>query len=97
MSGPNPLFLYVKNNLQSTEVSSSNRMEAEGLQRCLNYLRTQEMSVDILVTDQHLEGKASLRDHYPEINHRFDVWHAAKGMIIYSSTAGVSNLFAVAG
>ncbi|KAG0435527.1 hypothetical protein HPB47_018430 [Ixodes persulcatus] len=66
--------------VKSTEVSSSNRMEAEGLQRCLDYLHTQEMSVDILVTDRHSEGKASLRDHYPEINHRFDVWHVAKGV-----------------
>ncbi|KAG0427363.1 hypothetical protein HPB47_025583 [Ixodes persulcatus] len=79
--------------VKSTEVSSSNRMEAEGLQRCLNYLRTQEMSVDILVTDRHSEGKASLRDHYPEIKYRFDVWHVAKeqtaaacGPLLYSNS-----------
>ncbi|KAM7307030.1 uncharacterized protein ISCGN_010666 [Ixodes scapularis] len=72
-------LLHVENILQSTEVSSSNRMETEGMERCLNYLRAQDMSVDTLVTDRHSEGKAALRRNHPDIRHHFDVWHVAKG------------------
>ncbi|KAM7307032.1 uncharacterized protein ISCGN_010668 [Ixodes scapularis] len=73
-------LLHVENILQSTEVSSSNRMETEGMERCLNYLRAQDMSVDTLVTDRHSEGKAALRRNHPDIRHHFDVWHVAKGV-----------------
>ncbi|CAN7945265.1 unnamed protein product, partial [Ixodes hexagonus] len=66
--------------VKSTEVSSSNRMEVEGMERCLSYLCAQDMRIDILVTDRHSEGKSSLKKNHPEINHRFDVWHAAKGV-----------------
>ncbi|CAN7990177.1 unnamed protein product [Ixodes hexagonus] len=66
--------------VKSTEVSSSNRMETEGLERSLQYLDTQDMSVDLLVTDRHSEGKAMMKKHHPDIKHRFDVWHAAKGV-----------------
>ncbi|KAM7304046.1 uncharacterized protein ISCGN_013946 [Ixodes scapularis] len=66
--------------VKSTEVSSSNRMETEGMERCLDYLRAQDMSVDSLVTDRHSEGKASMRRNHPEIKHQFDVWHVAKGI-----------------
>ncbi|KAM7290349.1 uncharacterized protein ISCGN_026994 [Ixodes scapularis] len=72
-------LLHVENILQSTEVSSSNRMETEGMKRSLNYLRAQDMSVDTLVTDRHSEGKAALRRNHPDNRHQFDVWHVAKG------------------
>ncbi|CAN8004831.1 unnamed protein product, partial [Ixodes hexagonus] len=66
--------------VKSTEVSSSNRMETEGMERSLNYLHAQDMSVDSLVTDRHSEGKASMRRNHPDIKHQFDVWHVAKGV-----------------
>ncbi|CAN8014342.1 unnamed protein product [Ixodes persulcatus] len=55
-------------------------METEGMKRCLNYLRAQDMSIGSLVTDRHSEGKASMRRNHPEIKHQFDVWHVAKGI-----------------
>ncbi|XP_040064520.1 uncharacterized protein LOC115317271 [Ixodes scapularis] len=66
--------------VKSNEVSSSNRMETEGMERCLNYLRAQDMSVDTLVTDRHSEGKAALRRNHPDFRHHFDVWQVAKGV-----------------
>ncbi|KAG0424546.1 hypothetical protein HPB47_028228 [Ixodes persulcatus] len=66
--------------VKSTEVSSSNRMEVEGLERALNYLKVQDMSVEVLVTDRHSEAKAAMKKNHPEIKHRFDVWHVAKGV-----------------
>lgn len=54
-------------------------MEVEGLERALNYLNVQGMSVDTLVTDRHSEAKAAMTKNHPDIKHRFDVWHVAKG------------------
>ncbi|KAL1448648.1 hypothetical protein MTO96_044020, partial [Rhipicephalus appendiculatus] len=52
---------------QSTEVSCSNKMEKEGLQRALDYLTEQEVVISSLVTDRHSEIKAFLRKYYPYI------------------------------
>ncbi|CAN7976595.1 unnamed protein product [Ixodes persulcatus] len=64
----------------TSSVSSSNRMETEGMERCLTYLCAQDVSVDSLVTNRHSEGKASMRRNHPEIKRQFDVWHVAKGI-----------------
>ncbi|XP_064475667.1 uncharacterized protein LOC135389560 [Ornithodoros turicata] len=63
-----------------TEVSSSNRMEREGLERALTFLNQQDVSISMLVTDRHTEVKAFMKRTYPTIRHRFDVWHVAKGI-----------------
>ncbi|XP_064462597.1 uncharacterized protein LOC135373305 [Ornithodoros turicata] len=66
--------------VKSTEVSSSNAMEAYGLQKCLAFLEVHDMTVDTLVTDRHSGIKAMLRRLCPHIKHRFDVWHVVKGV-----------------
>ncbi|XP_064472535.1 uncharacterized protein LOC135387046 [Ornithodoros turicata] len=66
--------------VKSTEVSSSNAMEAYGLQKCLAFLEVHDMTVDTLVTDCHSGIKAMLRRLCPHIKHRFDVWHVVKGV-----------------
>lgn len=67
--------------LQSNEVQNSYGMELEGLKRCLAYLEEEEITVCSLVTDRHSQIKKYLKDTHPEINHMFDVWHVAKGML----------------
>ncbi|KAL1430227.1 hypothetical protein MTO96_015291 [Rhipicephalus appendiculatus] len=62
-----------------TEVSCSNKMEKEGLQRALDYLTEQEVVISSLVTDRHSEIKAFLKKYYPYIKHLFDLWHMGKG------------------
>ncbi|XP_064485467.1 uncharacterized protein LOC135397853 [Ornithodoros turicata] len=64
--------------IMSPEVSSSNQMEKIGLERVLGYLEQQEMTVDMLITDRHTGIKALMKTK--PIKHRFDVWHAAKGI-----------------
>ncbi|XP_064482902.1 uncharacterized protein LOC135395739 [Ornithodoros turicata] len=66
--------------VKSTEVSSSNRMEREGLERALAFLNQQDVSISMLVTDRHTEVKAFMKRTYSTIRHRFDVWHVAKGI-----------------
>ncbi|CAN7988275.1 unnamed protein product, partial [Ixodes pacificus] len=65
--------------LQSTEVKSSNHMEMEGLKRSLEFLLSRGLSVHVLVTDRHIGVNAFMKDTYPDIKHRFDAWHIAKG------------------
>lgn len=53
-------------------------MEKEGLQRVLDFLQHENMTVDILVTDRHRQINKWLRENYPSITHYYDVWHVAK-------------------
>ncbi|KAM7300582.1 uncharacterized protein ISCGN_016193 [Ixodes scapularis] len=66
--------------VKSTEVSSSNRMEKEGLARAFSSLESKNVEVDMLVTDRHREVNAYVRDNHPDVLHRFDAWHFAKGI-----------------
>ena len=83
--------------LQSNEVGSSHAMELEGLKRGLEWvIDTNDMTVTDLVTDRHSSVKKYMREENPHINHWFDVWHVAKGMLLFlTSTVHVrSQLFA---
>ena len=65
--------------LQSNEVGGSYHMEKEGLQRMLNFLQKEKMTVEVLVTDRHCQINKWLRESYPSITDYYDVWHVAKG------------------
>ena len=67
--------------LQSNEVSSSNNMEKEGLQRVLQFLDENGLQVGALVTDRHQQITKWIREQHPNITHYYDVWHVAKGML----------------
>ncbi|KAG0444663.1 hypothetical protein HPB47_013534 [Ixodes persulcatus] len=66
--------------VKSTEVSSSYRMEKEGLVRAFTSLQKQGVEVGTIVTDRHREVNAYLRINHPDVQHRFDAWHFAKGI-----------------
>ena len=69
----------VPHHLQSNEVSSSNQMEKEGLDRVLQFIKEKYLTVGILLTDRHLQISKLMREQHPNVNHYFDVWHVAKG------------------
>ena len=53
-------------------------MEKEGLQRVLQFLQEQGLTIEVLVTDRHRQINKWLRESYPTITHYY-VWHVAKG------------------
>ena len=55
-------------------------MEKEGLLRSIQFLQQQDLTIDLLVTDRHRQIAKWIRESHPEITHRYDVWHVAKGM-----------------
>ena len=63
-------------------MGSSYHMEKEGLQRSLEYLQHDEMTIGVMVTDQHKQIHKWLRVNHPDISHFFDGWHVAKGTCI---------------
>lgn len=65
--------------MQSNEVSGSYHMEKEGLERVLEHLQQQGLTVQVLVTDRHKQINKWLRESHPAITHYYDVWHVAKG------------------
>lgn len=65
--------------IQSSEVKGSYHMEKEGLERVLDFLDKQNLTVATLVTDRHKQINKWLRETHPSITHFFDIWHVAKG------------------
>ena len=59
---------HVFSNTQSNKVGGSYHMEKEGLQRVLNVLQQQGLTVEVLVTNRHKQINKWLRN-YPTITH----------------------------
>ncbi|XP_078321751.1 uncharacterized protein LOC111111789 isoform X2 [Crassostrea virginica] len=64
--------------VQSNEVKSSSHMEKEGLVRCVDFFKSQDINIQTLVTDRHVQIVKWVRENMPESIHLFDVWHVAK-------------------
>ena len=69
---------------QSTEVKNSNAMELESLKRQMKYLEDNNVCVTKLVTDRHIQVSAYIANEKPDVEHSYDVWHLAKGMILFT-------------
>nr|XP_021325191.1 uncharacterized protein LOC101884910 isoform X1 [Danio rerio]XP_021325192.1 uncharacterized protein LOC101884910 isoform X1 [Danio rerio] len=67
--------------IQSNDVGNSQRMEKEGLHRCLQELERRGVKVNTLITDRHPAVMKYLRESRPDVLHKFDAWHMAKGLI----------------
>ncbi|CAN7988425.1 unnamed protein product, partial [Ixodes pacificus] len=66
--------------VKSTEVKSSCHMELEGLDRSLTYFAKEDLTVEVIVTDRHMQVSAYMKREHPLIQHRFDLWHVNKGI-----------------
>ena len=53
-------------------------MEKYGLELLLKEMTDMQIDIKTLKSDQHLQIRSFLRQHYPEICHKFDVWHKSK-------------------
>ena len=54
-------------------------MEMEGLSRALEFLDANALEVGTLITDRNKQICKFVSKQYPDIKHRFDVWHVSKG------------------
>ncbi|XP_021356047.1 uncharacterized protein LOC110451810 [Mizuhopecten yessoensis] len=66
--------------VQSNEVKSSCHMEKEGLSRSVAFLRSQDIQIDTIVTDRHVQIRKWVRENMAGTKHCVDVWHVAKGL-----------------
>ena len=64
-------------------MKNSNAMELESLKRQLMYLEDNNVRVTKLVTDRHVQVSAYMASEKPEVEHSYDVWHVAKGMVSF--------------
>ena len=60
-------------------MKSSSHMEKESLVRCVDFFKSQDINIQTLVTDRHVQIVKWVRENMPESIHLFDVWHVAKG------------------
>jgi hypothetical protein len=56
-------------------------MELESLKRQFTYLEKANVTVGKLVTDRHTQVSAYVANEKTEIDHAYDVWHVAKGIV----------------
>ena len=54
-------------------------MEREGLSRALDFSTSYSLEVGMLITDRHKQINKFVNTQYPDIDHRYDVWHISKG------------------
>ena len=50
----------------------------------MKYLEDNNVCVTKLVTDRHIQVSAYMANEKPEVEHSYDVWHVAKGMIVFT-------------
>ena len=56
-------------------------MEKEGLIRAVSKLHVNELNIDTIITDRHVQIQKWIRENLPDTTHCFDVWHVAKGEV----------------
>lgn len=57
-------------------------MEKAGLVKGLEVLNEQHLPVKTLITDRHPHITKYLKDKHPDIDHKYDIWHIAKGELL---------------
>ena len=57
-------------------------MELESLKRQISFLENSNIKIKKLVTDRHTQVSAYMANEKPNIQHTYDFWHIAKGMVI---------------
>ncbi|KAK6169321.1 hypothetical protein SNE40_020397 [Patella caerulea] len=55
-------------------------MEKEGLIRAVRWLQENNVQLDTLITDRHLQIGKWICENLDNTKHFFDVWHVAKGL-----------------
>lgn len=60
-------------------------MELESLKRQLQCLEDNKVQITKLVTDRHTPVSAFMANEKPNIEHAYDVWHVAKGILLLLS------------
>ena len=55
-------------------------MEKEGLHRVMEFLKSELLTIDTIVTDRHRQINKWLRDNHSVVKHFYDIWHVVKGI-----------------
>ena len=69
------------NVVQVTEVTSSNAIEKEGFERCIQDLAREEVAIKRIATDCHTSISSSTKKDHAEIDQQYDVCHLSKWVI----------------
>ncbi|XP_057308001.1 uncharacterized protein LOC130645895 [Hydractinia symbiolongicarpus] len=62
------------------QVGNSSRMEKQGLIVVLNRLLENQLSIEGIATDRHVQIRMYMREERKDIKHHFDVWHMGKNI-----------------
>ena len=59
-------------------MGSSQAMEFAGFKKSLNFLISEGLSIDKLITDRHLAIAKYMQETHLQISHLYDMWHIRK-------------------
>jgi hypothetical protein len=63
-----------------SETMSSPVMELLGFRHSLANIEAADLSVDVVVTDRHVQIRKEMGTDHSEKTHQFDVWHMSKSI-----------------
>ena len=66
-------------------------MEKTRLERSLQYLFNEGLSIHQLATDRHPQITSSMQKHDPSVEHQYDIWHVSKGVSKKLAKQGKQN------
>ena len=67
-------------------------MEKAGFVQSMDFLQTNNVHIDVIVTDRHPQIQKYIRESMLGILHYYDVWHVAKGMLqLFVNSHAVCN------
>jgi hypothetical protein len=78
---------------QRNETGSSQAMEYEGFQRCMEFLSNKELNMTTFVSDRHTSIQKHMREKLPKIIHYFDLWHIKKSEFSIISAGIIQEIF----
>ena len=41
--------------------------------------------MEVFISDRHVQNRKWIKEELPETKHYFDIWHVAKGTLLYQS------------
>ena len=68
--------------LWANQTRSSTAMELEGAKGCFYYQeKVERLAIKVFVSDRHRGIAKWISENQPSVDHYFDQWHVAKGLV----------------
>lgn len=64
----------------------------EGFVRSIYFINNKGIKIEQIITDRHVQIVKHIREEMPNTKHYFDVWHVAKGKLIFLCQQNLAHI-----